>query len=168
MIPVKIIFHHTADSTQAPQFAKIDIYHRRQGFPMSSLRYYVGYHYLIEINGNIKQARKSDEIGAHTRGENDGAIGIALAGNFNTHLPSESQKISAAALTKELMEEWKIPITKLEPHRKFGATDCPGKYLPDDWLAKNYIKYEINKIRKMIRAIALLISKLKCIKNLNT
>jgi len=168
MQPKRIIFHHTADAYQGPQFAKIDVYHRQRGFPRSSLRYFVGYHYLVEIDGKVRKAREPEEIGAHDKDENVGSIGIGLAGNFDTHMPSKAQEIATARLTKVLIDKYKIPLIDLEPHRLNDNTSCPGKNLPDDWLVKNYFKYETEKWRKMVRAIALLFNKIQCIKNSNT
>lgn len=144
MVPLRIIWHHSADSSAAHQFDKINLYHKSQGFSLSSLGFFVGYHWLIEPDGTVKQSRKEDEIGMHDAGENSNSIGICLAGDFNTGLPSEKQSASAALLVKQIRERWNIPITRIEPHRWDDATECPGKLLPDDWLTTQFLTRSTN------------------------
>lgn len=140
--PARIVWHHSADNFTGAQFAKIDAYHKTRDFPKSSLGFYVGYHYLIEHDGRIVQARKETEIGAHDTGENLNSIGICLAGNFNLTYPTTEQAISAARLIKEIRTRWNIPITRIEPHRWDDETECPGTLLSDNWLIKEFLKRE--------------------------
>lgn len=140
MKPKRIIWHHTADAQQADQFEKVNAYHKTRDFPLSALGFYVGYHYFIERDGTIRQAREDTEIGAHDQGENLDSIGVSLAGNFNIEMPSEAQIASGGKVIFELMRKWNIPITRVEPHRRDDTTDCPGTKLGDDWLIKEYLR----------------------------
>jgi len=149
MIPRRIIWHHSADNSTAHQFEKINRYHKSRDFLRSSLGFYVGYHYLIEWDGTIKKAREENEIGAHDTGENLNSIGICLAGDFSTHLPSETQVKQIAKLVTEIKSRWDIPITRIEPHRWDDDTECPGKFLKDNWLVETYLEHEGNT---MLRA----------------
>ena len=142
MVPKRIIWHHTADDSQSPQFEKINAYHRSRDFPKSSLGYYVGYHYLIEPDGTVRQARKNNEIGAHDKDENYDSIGIALAGNFNYHTIGEAQSIALAKLMTQIFKEAGITLANVEPHRWNDATDCPGRFLSDAWIVENYVARE--------------------------
>lgn len=144
MIPQRIIWHHSADSTESAQFDKINRYHAKRDFPKSSLGYYVGYHYLIENDGATKKARSENEIGAHDTGENPNSLGICFAGDFNRYTPTEAQIASAVRLIKDIRERWPIPLTRIEPHRWDDDTDCPGLLLPDNWLINEYLKREGN------------------------
>lgn len=45
----------------------------------SSLKH-IGYHYVIEVDGNIAFGRALDEIGAHVQGSNANSIGICMIG----------------------------------------------------------------------------------------
>lgn len=102
--------------------------------------YWVGYHYLIEADGTVRQARAENEIGAHDAGENSNSLGICLAGDFSKRYPSELQSASAALLVKQIRTRWPIPVTRIEPHRWDDTTECPGTLLADNWLTKEYLK----------------------------
>lgn len=149
MIPRRIIWHHSADASPEHQFAKIDAYHRKQRFPKSTLGYYVGYHYVIESDGSVKQARTPTEIGAHDKDENVNSIGICLAGDFTRTQPTEKQAAAAALLTAQLCSIFKIPITRIEPHRWDDDTQCPGLALADDWLVTQYLKRHKNTLHRV-------------------
>jgi N-acetyl-anhydromuramyl-L-alanine amidase AmpD len=43
----------------------------------------IGYHFVIERNGEIKKARPINEVGAHVKGHNTGNIGICLVGGMS-------------------------------------------------------------------------------------
>lgn len=100
---------------------------------MSSLGYYIGYHFVIERTGSVFKARQSDEIGAHDTGENSDSIGICLAGDFNKDLPTREQELSLRVVILELMLKYGISLNAIEPHRRDDQTDCPGKLLTDNW-----------------------------------
>lgn len=139
MTPQRIVWHHSADKKTTEQFSGINSYHKERGFPRSKRGYYVGYHYVIERDGSIKQARDEDEIGAHDTGENINSIGICFAGDFTTEYPTEAQAQSGAILVEKLHNTWGIPITRIEPHRWDDDTECPGRFLLDNWLIKQYL-----------------------------
>lgn len=142
MTPRRIIWHHTADRSPAPQFDKVNAYHKTREFPKSTLGYFVGYHWLIEPDGLLRQARLETEIGAHDEGENINSIGVCLAGDFTATLPTEAQCATAGRLIGEIRARWDIPLTRIEPHRWDDTTHCPGDFLPDNWLIKEYLKRE--------------------------
>ncbi len=113
-----IILHHSASSKYKTKVADINEWHKKWDFK-SSLGYYVGYHFVIEIDGKTTQTRKISEAGAHTRGYNN-HIGICLTGNFEKEEPTRQQIDSLIDL-----------LTKLEGkvvgHKDLAATLCPGK-----------------------------------------
>lgn len=137
--PTKIIWHHTAVSSNSDQFEGINNSHEKRHFPKSSLGFFIGYHYVIEHSGEVRQARLDTEIGAHVKGVNVGSIGIGLSGNFNTNIPSAVQKKAARKLVRQLMFRWQILPEQIRPHREYANTDCPGKILGDDWIIPNYL-----------------------------
>lgn len=133
MTPKRIIWHHSASQLATAQASSIDQWHKDRGFPISSLGYFIGYHFVIERNGSVFKARETNEIGAHDSGENLDSIGICLAGDFNTEMPTIEQVRAFRVIVLELMLKWGINLNAIEPHRRDDTTDCPGKNLPDNW-----------------------------------
>lgn len=140
--PSRLIWHHSGDADQSRQLAKINSWHKKRGFPLSSLGYYVGYHYLIEADGVVVQTRREDEIGAHDQGENPNSLGICFAGNFDENMPNEAQVVAAVRLVADIRSRHDILITRIEPHRFDDDTSCPGSLLSDNWLIDEYLKRE--------------------------
>lgn len=148
--PNRIIWHHSATISQGHQFKAINLNHRQRNFPISSLGFFVGYHYLIEVDGTIQKAREETEIGAHDQGENYGSIGICLAGNFNIEQPTKEQEEAAAEITDAILRRWNIPLTRIEPHRWGDQTDCPGKLLGDYWFVFNFLYKKVGWLQRLL------------------
>lgn len=142
MVPQRIIWHHSASESTSSQLVVINDYHKSRGFPQSSLGFWVGYHYLIEHNGVVVRCRAEDEIGAHDQGENINSLGICLAGNFDTQMPTAAQQLAFARLIKDIRARWNIPLTRIEPHRWDDLTNCPGLNLPDNYALELYLRLE--------------------------
>lgn len=140
MTPRRIIWHHSAVNAKRLQFDEINRHHETRAFPKSSKGYFVGYHYLVEYDGSVRQAREETEIGAHDTGENLNSIGICLAGDFTAQLPTPAQCAAVATLVQQIRSRWYIPVTRIEPHRWDDDTACPGDFLPDNWLIMTYLK----------------------------
>ena len=151
-LPNKIIVHHSADGRTTPQFDIVNESHRvRFGF-VSGLGFYIGYHYFVEHDGEVRQARKENEEGAHAKGQNTSSIGICLAGNFNEAVPSEKQKESLCKLIEEVLGRWLIRENAIYPHRAFADTSCYGSMLGDDWARETYRQFKKKSILKLIKS----------------
>lgn len=129
-----INIHHTAiiaSSDNISQFDSVNRSHKlRFGESVkSSYGYYVGYHYLIERNGVVQQARKDHEVGAHNNVDemNYKAIGVCFAGNMEEQELTQDQIKAGLELINELVAKHKIPRENILPHKHFKATACPGK-----------------------------------------
>lgn len=148
--PQYAILHHTGDSSQLPQLSKVNTYHKLRFGMYSRLGYWVGYHYLIEKNGNTIQCRADNEEGAHTKGRNLKSIGIALAGNFDSEAPTEAQLNSLNILLTNLAIIYKTTKFPLYYHFTYSETHCPGHYfLSNDW-QKIILKNKLNFLQQLL------------------
>jgi N-acetylmuramoyl-L-alanine amidase len=144
--PTKVIVHHSAAVTPLPQFDAINQWHKERQFTLSQLGHYVGYHYVIEKDGTVIQARNEGEEGCHTIGQNKQSIGVCMVGNFDTETPTPEQEDALGKLLSMLIQKYKIQITDILPHRKFAEKSCYGSSLPDWWAAVVCIKEEIQRL----------------------
>ena len=118
--PKKIIVHHTHN----PELTLLTTHKLHQEkFKWAG----VGYNYLIEKDSEIFEARGM-YVGAHAKGHNIEAIGIALVGNFDDFVPSNNQLESLIELCIYLMFKYDIEPNKILGHRELqGVTkSCPG------------------------------------------
>lgn len=144
MTPLFLIVHHSFTPKDLPANQAENSFnttHKNRGFPLSSLGWYVGYHYVIYGNGEIRQYRQDKEVGAHTKEQsmNFQSLGICLSGNFDTELPNPLETDALRQWLAQKAGEWNIPAANIFPHRKFAPyKSCYGTRLADDW-ARNLI-----------------------------
>jgi len=131
--PEYIIVHHTAVSydKNPDQFAATKRYHIGLGWGD------IGYHYEISKAGKVYTGRRETTDGAHCyqQGMNSKSIGIALDGNFDSEFPTKAQTEALTKLLREVSARWKIPTSKIQPHRKYAPKSCYGTNLSDTWAA---------------------------------
>lgn len=90
-----------------------------------------GYHKVVLADGTIKEGRPDNVVGAHASGANLRSLGIVLVGNFQEEAPSDTQLNAAVKATAELMKKYRVPISKVLPHRDATkGTLCPGDQFP--------------------------------------
>lgn len=160
--PFYLIVHHTGGTDANPlfdtskrTFAEINEYHRQRwdGTTQSSLGFYCGYHYYIENDGIVIQARADEDEGAHTIGLNSQSLGICLAGNFDFSLPTPAQVEALRKLLIEKMEQYTISPYNIVPQRTFAIKTCYGMRLADDWarkLVSGHVEKKISIIKQLI------------------
>lgn len=145
-VPKKIIVHHSAADTPTPQFDAINEWHKERDFTLSELGFYVGYHYVIEKDGQLKTARREYEVGCHTIGENEQSIGVCLVGNFDVSDPTPQQLATLGDLLTSLCTRYSLDESEIFPHRAFAQKDCYGTRLGDHWAARVYLEHEHSRI----------------------
>ena len=151
--PTKIIVHHDGVSRAGASLKIVDDFHRGRGFPLSSLGFYVGYHYWIERDGAVTQTRKDTEEGAHCVGHNLSSIGIGLAGNFDKEVPSTEQAGTLGRLLMRLARTYKIGARNIAPHRRYATKTCYGSRLSNNFAAVLYLQTEARHIADLIAAL---------------
>ncbi|MBU3130949.1 peptidoglycan recognition protein family protein [Clostridium gasigenes] len=139
--PKNIIIHHTHN----PELTLITTHKLHQEkFKWAG----VGYNYLIEKDSTIFEARGM-YIGAHAKGHNAVAIGIALVGNFDEFLPSSEQLELLIELCTYFMFKYDIEPNKVLGHRELeGVTkSCPGsKFNMDEFRELLKVRISNNNI----------------------
>lgn len=127
----EIIVHCTATPAGLPvTVEQIDAYHRSLGWAG------IGYHYLIDLKGQIHKGRDIRRPGAHCRGHNAHSIGVAYVGGLSPDglaacdTRTDAQRLAMAALLKRL--------TKSFPARRSAATAIsPPRHAPVSTHARN-------------------------------
>ena len=135
----RIIVHCTATQAEwmqsapiADKAAEIRRWHLDKGWLD------IGYHYLIDRDGQWAAGRPLRESGAHTRGENADSIGVALLGGhgaaatdaFFDHF-THQQSLMLRRMISDF-EDLYGPL-RVHGHNEFAAKGCPG-FNVHDWL----------------------------------
>jgi hypothetical protein len=134
-MPKYLIIHHSAVSQkdQPIQLYAINRYHKEQFDMISSLGFYIGYHYVIDCDGTLTQTRKENEESAAVIGHNTDSVHICLAGNFDIEVPNLKQLNTL----KTILDTHKELEVKFHREMQVNRT-CPGKFLTHEWLVEAY------------------------------
>ncbi len=134
-----IVVHHSAGDYGTIEFLQRVHRQRQAKDPIDA----IPYHYVIG-NGNglgdgeIASDRRGQWHiwGAHVSSRNSVrnyyGLGICLIGNFEQHPPTAEQYQALLQLTRELMQRYHIPASKVSGHGYTPGerTRCPGKMFP--------------------------------------
>lgn len=120
----RIFIHHSATPGKSTTVESIRRYHTDvMGWTD------VGYHYVVDIDGNCHTGRIIDAIGAHAEGANSDSIGICLIGNYDEETPPAAQLTTLMALCCNICKMYGIKPEQIHTHRSVCATSCPGDKL---------------------------------------
>ena len=120
----KIILHCSATPDgRAVSVDTIRRWHKKRGWSD------IGYHYVIQLNGDINKGRSIERMGAHVSGQNRGSIGICYIGGVDKNMKPQdtrtgAQKKSLDKFILELMD--KHPDATLHGHNEFSSKACPS------------------------------------------
>jgi len=89
----------------------------------------IGYHYVIELDGQMKEGRPLEIVGAHVRGQNNNSVGICYVGGVDEQMRpkntlNECQEEQLIAILKWLKD--KFPKATIHGHNEFSAKSCPS------------------------------------------
>lgn len=137
---VDTVFIHCSATPNGKRFTAEDInrWHKERGFKRDRALYrhhaenlqYIGYHYVIRVDGCVEVGRKLVEIGAHVQSHNARSIGTCLIG---TDKFSADQWLMLRKQIEALRAQ--IPSIKfIRGHNEVAAKTCPGFSVPE-WLA---------------------------------
>ena len=120
----EIVVHCTA-TPEGRDFsvAQIDAMHRQRGFSG------IGYHFLIGLDGTVRNGRPVEKVGAHVVGRNANTIGVAYvggvtAGNAPKDTRTFAQKQALLVLLQKLVDQHKN-IRTISGHRQYANKACP-------------------------------------------
>jgi N-acetylmuramoyl-L-alanine amidase len=90
----------------------------------------IGYHYVIELDGQIQAGRPVELLGSHCLGQNKFSIGICYVGGMNKSMSkakdtrTPDQKESLIKLIADLRK--KFPNLEIHGHNEYSAKACPS------------------------------------------
>ena len=90
----------------------------------------IGYHYVIDLKGNINAGRPIELMGAHTKGQNKYSIGISYVGGVEADgktpkdTRTKAQKDAIIRLVKKL--KCCYPDVTIHGHNEFSNQACPS------------------------------------------
>ena len=90
----------------------------------------IGYHFYIDLYGEIHKGRDIAKIGAHCKGHNRNSIGICYCGGVeadgktpkDTRLDCQKEALTAVLRTLKAM----YPNAVIHSHRDFANKACPS------------------------------------------
>lgn len=130
-----IVIHHTAvdQKDMAKLIKSINISHKQRWLHKTAdgLGYYIAYHYIIGMGGDIKQTRFDSEVWYHASNLkiNKESLGISLVGNLDKHPPTTDQIIVLWSLINDIKNKYGQHI-KIVYHNMYSKKTCPGKLFP--------------------------------------
>lgn len=125
-----IVIHHSAGNPNLT-VEQIRAMHIAKGWSD------IGYHKVIESDGDIKQGRNDAVQGAQAFGANAYSLGVLVVGDFMKVKPNELQIKGLIQVLAVLCKRYKLDVNKIVGHRDIaklfntpeGATLCPGDQL---------------------------------------
>ncbi|MGN0238279.1 MAG: N-acetylmuramoyl-L-alanine amidase [Lepagella sp.] len=122
----EIIIHCSATKEGVPfSIDQIDASHKARNFSsyidLNGRTRYIGYHFVIMLDGTIQSCRPIDKIGCHASGHNARSIGICYIGGLDSKgkvkdTRTPAQKVSLITLIKDLKNRYPS-IDKVIGHR---------------------------------------------------
>jgi N-acetylmuramoyl-L-alanine amidase len=124
----KLVLHHTADTSQEPQYDKVWEYHNAGAGGKWPKDHGIQYPYFVERDGTIMQGREENETTWHAGSwiVNRQSIGICLAGDFTREDPSREQLKSLKDLMIDIQRRVGINNENIFLHKEVKKTACPG------------------------------------------
>jgi hypothetical protein len=137
--PFRATIHHTASSVRDRDDAA-DLVRMLQAFHQEGRGWCdIGYHFLVGPDGHVFEGRPLSVLGAHVKGMNQGNLGIALLGCFDSSGCDDPAEPRPAALsaTRELIATLNalgaLSPSRVAAHRNLAATLCPGDRVVARW-----------------------------------
>jgi hypothetical protein len=89
----------------------------------------IGYHFVIDRNGRVWEARSLKYQGAHVKDQNENNLGILVLGNFQIQKPKAVQIAALKNTLRYFRKKYRVPASNIYTHGELGQTTCPGAHL---------------------------------------
>lgn len=89
----------------------------------------IGYHYVVDPQGRVWEARSLTKQGAHVEDNNENNMGVVVLGNFDVHPPSMAATTAVERFVAQQMQRYNVPLNRVYTHRELKSTACPGSRL---------------------------------------
>ena len=109
----------------------------------------IGYHFYVRKDGKVYSGRPINTAGAHTTNYNSVSVGVCFEGNFDKEKMKDVQIKAGQELIAYI--KGKYPNAKVQKHRDFNATACPGKNFPFDEVTNP--KKEYKTVEEVVNAL---------------
>ena len=89
----------------------------------------IGYHFVIELDGAVKNGRPLHRSGAHTKGHNATSIGICYVGGIDKDKkPKDTRTDAQRKAMDQFVDDLKMehPTATIHGHNEFAAKACPS------------------------------------------
>lgn len=121
----RVIVHHSASPVASTTPETVRDWHiTGNGWPD------VGYHFVIDGQGQVHLGRPLWRVGSHDQGENSTSWGICLLGDWRGGPPTGRQWTAAIVLCADLLDQLDLGTDRLFGHREnepaSTPTECPG------------------------------------------
>ncbi len=127
METIKYIAVHCTATPEGRHHTSKDIksWHKAKGWSD------IGYHFVVQINGNVEKGRSEKVPGAHVQGYNSNSIGVVYVGGCDKDMKPKdtrttAQKVSLLNVLRQLKD--KYPEAVILGHRDFPNVNkaCPS------------------------------------------
>jgi len=95
----------------------------------------IGYHFAIDPNGRVWQARPLELQGAHVKDNNPGNVGIVVFGNYEQIRPTTASLLALDRMIAYAMDRFNVPLSQVFTHQELRPTACPGRNLQAQMIA---------------------------------
>lgn len=120
----KLIVHCSA----TPEFRKVTVEDLRKWHVEERGWSDIGYHFFIDLLGEIHECRPLERTGAHAKGNNFDSIGICYAGGLDTkHMAKDTRTDKQKDALQDLLCQLKglYPKSVVYGHNNFSNKECP-------------------------------------------
>jgi hypothetical protein len=95
----------------------------------------IGYHYIIDPQGQVWEGRPVRYQGAHVKENNEHNLGIMVMGNFDVERPTPEALATLDTFVADRMRGYEVPVNRVFTHQEIKPTACPGRNLQSYMLA---------------------------------